>query len=317
MPNTAGLTVNGVSITHPDRVFWPDAGVTKRDLVEYYDLVAERMLPYVLDRPIAMLRCPSGVDDGEAETPQRGGRQGGCFFHKHPAGDFPGPVGRVMITESGGPAPYLTVTGPGSLTALAQMGVLEIHIWGSTWPDIERPDMVVFDLDPGPGVEWAALADGARLVREVLSSVHLESFVKTTGGKGLHVVVPLTPNEGWKEVGQFCRRVAEIMVELSSDRFTANMSKAKRPGKIYVDYVRNNRGSTSIAPFSTRARERATVAVPLRWSELSGRIRPDSYTVATLANRLRRLKDDPWEGYFQARDAQRLEPVMRQVLGAD
>ncbi len=314
MPNEM-TAKNGVSITHPDRVFWPTPGVTKSDLVEYYDLVAERMLPYVLDRPIAMVRCPSGVEDGEAEVPQRRGRPGGCFFHKHPADDFPGPVGRVMITESGGPAPYLTITGPGSLTALAQMGVLEIHIWGSTWPDIERPDMVVFDLDPGPGVEWPALAGGARLVREVLRSVHLESFVKTTGGKGLHVVVPLTPNEGWKEVGQFCRRVAEIMVELSPDRFTANMSKAKRPGKMYVDYVRNNRGSTSIAPFSTRARERATVAVPLRWSELSGRIRPDSYTVETLANRLRRLKDDPWDGYFQARDAQRLEPAIHQALG--
>lgn len=315
MPNTGGLTANGVSITHPGRVFWPAPGVTKSDLVEYYDMVAQRMLPYVLDRPMAMLRCPSGVEDGEVEVRQQGGKPGGCFFHKHPADDFPGPVGRVMITESAGPAPYLTITEPGSLTALAQMGVLEVHIWGSTWPDIERPDMMVFDLDPGPGVEWPALADGARLVREVLRAVHLESFVKTTGGKGLHVVVPVTPNEAWREVGQFCRRVAEILVELSPDRFTANMSKAKRQGKIYVDYVRNNRGSTSIAPFSTRAKERATVAVPLRWSELSGRIRPDSYTVETLGNRLRRLKDDPWGGYFQTRDGQRLEPGTREALG--
>jgi bifunctional non-homologous end joining protein LigD len=307
---------NGVTLTHPDRVFWPTPGITKLDLVRYYDSVAERMLPYVLDRPIAMLRCPSGVEDGEAEPRSRGGRPG-CFFHKHPAGDFPGPVGRVTITESGGPAPYLTIAGPGSLTALAQMGVLEVHIWGCTWPDIERPDMVVFDLDPAPDVAWAALADGARLVREVLRSVHLESFVKTTGGKGLHVVVPLTANEGWKEAGQFCRRVAEIMVELLPDRFTANMSKAKRTGKIYVDYVRNNRGSTSIAPFSTRAKVQATVAVPLRWDELSGRIRPDSFTIDTLGARLRRLKGDPWEGYFQVRDSQKLEPAIHETLGAD
>jgi bifunctional non-homologous end joining protein LigD len=291
--------------------------VTKSDLVHYYDMVARHIIPYVLDRPIAMVRCPSGVEDGQAATVirQRGGGPKGCFFHKHPSEDFPGPVRRVMITESGGPAPYLIITGPNSLTALAQMGVLEIHIWGSTWPDIERPDMLVFDLDPGPGVEWRALADAARLLSEVLRSAHLESFVKTTGGKGLHVVAPLTPNEGWDEVHAFCRHVAEIMVELSPDRFTANMLKAKRQGKTYVDYVRNTRGSTSIAPYSTRAKEQATVAVPLRWSELRGRIRPDSYTVGTLANRLRRLKEDPWEGYFRTRDGQKLGPDVRRALG--
>ena len=142
---------NGVSITHPNRVFWPTPGVTKRDLVEYYDLVAERMLPYVSEPPDRHGALPERRGGRRGRVRQKRGRPGGCFFHKHPAEDFPGPVGRVMITESGGPAPYLTITGPGSLTALAQMGVLEIHVWGCTWPDIERPDMVVFDLDPGPG----------------------------------------------------------------------------------------------------------------------------------------------------------------------
>jgi len=304
-----------VSITHPERVFWPAPGITKLDLIHYYDMVAERMLPYVIDRPVAMVRCPSGVEDGEPQTVGRGGRPPGCFFHKHPGDDFPGPVGRVMITESAGPAPYLTITGPGSLAALAQMGVLEIHVWGSTWPDIEQPDMIVFDLDPGPGVEWPALAEGARLVRKVVGGLGLESFVKTTGGKGLHVVVPLTPNEEWREVARFCRRVAEVMVDLAPNRFTANMSKAKRAGKIYVDYVRNNRGSTSIAPYSTRAKERPTVAVPLRWTELSGSIRPDTYTLETLSRRLERQKSDPWEGYFAVRDAQKLDLKTREALG--
>jgi bifunctional non-homologous end joining protein LigD len=327
----APAVVNGVTITHPERVFWPASEITKSDLVDYYDVVAERMLPYVVNRPIAMLRCPAGVEDTsaerrqtEGEPPGQGASRGrsrggppGCFFHKHPAEDFPGPVGRVMIDESAGPAPYLTITSPGSLTALAQMGVLEIHVWGSTWPDIERPDMLVFDLDPGPDVEWPALADGARLVRDVLHSVHLESFLKTTGGKGLHVVVPVTPNVDWTDTSRFCRRVAELMAELSPDRFTANMSKAKRTGKIYVDYVRNNRGSTSIAPFSTRAREQATIAVPLRWSELSGRIRPHTYTLGDVAGRLRRLKGDPWEGYFPTRDAQKLEPGLAAMLAAN
>ena len=269
--------------------------MTKRDLVEYYDLVAERMLPYVLGRPVAMVRCPEGVD-GATVIRQNRGRGGPCFFHKHPGEDFPGPFGRVIITESGGPDPYLTITEPGSLTGLAQMGVLEIHVWGSTWPDIERPDMLVFDLDPDPAVTWSGLADGARLVREVLQALGLESFVKTTGGKGLHVVAPLTPSEDWKTVRTFCRRWPRSS---SLSRPTASPPTCPRPseaGKIYVDYVRNNRGATSIAPFSTRAKDHATVAVPLRWTELSGRVRPDTYTVENLGNRLRRLKGDPWEG---------------------
>jgi len=314
-PLEARYVVNGVGITHPARVFWPLPQITKMGLVEYYATVCERMLPFVIDRPIAMVRCPSGVDgEGEQARRQRG-KPAGCFFNKHPGEDFPGPVGRVMITESGGPAPYLTITGRGSLTALAQMGVLEIHIWGSTWPDIEHPDMLVFDLDPGPGVSWPALADGARLVRKVLRSTGLESFVKTTGGKGLHVVVPLTPGEGWKEVSQFCRRVAETVVDLAPDRFTANMAKAKRQGRIYVDYVRNNRGATAIAPFSTRAKERAAVAVPLKWSELSGSIRSDTYSVENLSRRLSRLKSDPWDGYFETRGAQKLDAKVRRAIG--
>lgn len=303
----ADRPVNGVALTHPERVFWPLGRVTKRDLAAYYDRVAPLMLPYVLERPLAMVRCPSGI--GELPAGVRGGRRrvGECFFHKHPAGDFPGPFGRVTITESDGPAPYLTITEAGSLTALAQMGVLEIHVWGATWPDIEHPDMLVFDLDPDPAVEWRPLAGGARLVREVLHSAGLESFVKTTGGKGLHVVVPVTPSADWEEARLFCRKVAETVVEQAPGGFTARMSKAKRAGKIYVDYVRNSRGATSIAPYSTRAKERASVAVPLRWKELSGRIRPDTYTVRNLAGRLARLKSDPWEGYFEVRRSQRID----------
>jgi bifunctional non-homologous end joining protein LigD len=298
--------VSSVTLTHPDRVFWPRDGITKRDLAAYYDQVAERMLPYVLGRPVSMVRCPDGIAELPADMRRGSGRVDPCFFHKHPADDFPGPFERVMIAESGGPAPYLTITEAGSLTALAQMGVLEIHVWGSTWPDIERPDTLVFDLDPDPTVPWSALADGARLVRGVLHNLGLESFVKTTGGKGLHVVVPLTPSAGWEEVRLFCKQVADTVVSRAPDRFTANMSKSKRGGKIFIDYVRNNRGATAIAPYSTRARERATVAVPLRWAELAGRVRPDAYTVKNLARRLGRLKGDPWDGYFETGRAQAL-----------
>jgi bifunctional non-homologous end joining protein LigD len=307
-----GDIVNDVTLTHPDRVFWPADHITKRDLVAYYDQVADRMLPYVLGRPVSMVRCPGGIAELPANVRQGRDRVGACFFYKHPADDFPGPFERVTITESGGPAPYLAITEAGSLTALAQMGVLEVHIWGSTWPDIERPDMLVFDLDPDPAIPWTALAGGARLVRDILRDLGLESFVKTTGGKGLHVVVPLTPSAGWEDVRLFCKGVADAVVNRAPDRFTANMSKAKRGGKIFIDYVRNNRGATAIAPYSTRAKERASVAVPLRWAELSGRVRPDTYTVKTLGNRLSRLRGDPWEGYFETGRTQALGPLTAQ-----
>ena len=292
-------TLNGVTLTNPDRVYWPRERITKRELAEYYDMVALHMLPYVLQRPLSMVRCPGGLAELPAEVRQGRRRVDACFFHKHPSDDFPGPFERVVTTESGGPAPYLAITEAGSLTALAQMGTLEIHVWGSTSPDIERADTLVFDLDPDPTVPWRELADGARLVRDLLSGVGIKSFVKTTGGKGLHVVAPVRPERNWEEVRVFCRGVAETAAGEAPDRFTANMSKAKRVGKIYIDYVRNNRGATSIAPYSTRAKERATVSVPLRWTELSGRIRSDTYALRTLPNRLRRLEGDPWEGYFE------------------
>jgi len=306
---STGDVVNGVALTHPERVYWPRDGITKRDLVAYYERVAALMLPYVLGRPVSMVRCPDGLVELPADMREGRRRVDACFFHKHPAADFPGPFRRVMITESDGPAPYLTITEAGSLTALAQMGALEIHVWGSTFPDIEHPDMLVFDLDPDPAVPWSTLADGARLIREVLRAAGLESFVKTTGGKGLHVVAPVRPGAGWDDTRAFARGVAERVVSLAPDRFTSNMSKAKRTGKIFVDYVRNNRGATSIAPYSPRAKENATVAVPLRWKELSGRIRPDTYTLLTLPERLRRLKSDPWEGYFEIAQAQTLPAV--------
>ncbi len=313
----AAAVVHGITLTHPDKVLWQTEGLTKRHLVEHYDRVAHLMLPYVVGRPVAMVRCPEGVDasalvsKGKART-----RVAPCFFHKHPGQDFPGPFERMTIEESAGPATYLAITEAGSLTALVQMGVLEIHVWGSTWPDIEHPDLLVFDLDPDPTVTWKALADGARLMREVLRALGLESFVKTTGGKGLHVEVPLTPSEDWETVRTFCRAVADAFVAHAPERYTANMSKAKRGGKIYVDYVRNNRGATAVAPYSTRAREHATVAVPLRWSELGGSIRPDSYTVKNIGDRLQRLKGDPWEGWSETQRAQTLTEAIGRIAGS-
>ena len=310
---TVEETVQGVKLTHPDRVFWSTANVTKRDLVDYYVLVADRMLPYVLHRPVSMVRCPQGVAGVAPEFHQK--QAGPCFFHKHAGPDFPGPFERIEVLESQGTDTYLTISSLGSLVALAQMGVLEIHIWGSRSPDIEHPDMIVFDLDPDPSVDWKRVVEGARLVRALLRGLGLESFVKTTGGKGLHVVAPIRPHEEWEAIRRFSKAIAEAVVECAPSRYTATMSKTKRQGKTFIDYVRNTRTATSIAPYSTRARERATVSVPLRWGELSGHVRPDSYTMKNVATRLRHLKGDPWEGYLDLQRSQAITGAMKAELG--
>ena len=303
------VEVRGVKMTHPERVFWPTPGITKRALVDYYESVGDRMLPYVLHRPVSMLRCPDGVAGVEPED-----RGGPCFFHKHAGPDFPGPFERVEIRESEGLQTYLTITEPGSLVALAQMGVLEVHIWGARWPDIEHPDMMVFDLDPDPSVGWSGAVEGARLVRVMLSGLGLESFVKTTGGKGLHVVVPFRPTQDWDTVKRFAKAVADGIVTYAPDRFTSSMAKARRPDKTFVDYLRNGRSATSVAPYSTRAKPLATVSVPLRWDELGGLARPDSHTIKNLHRRLARLKSDPWEGYFELQESQALsDDTLRDV----
>jgi bifunctional non-homologous end joining protein LigD len=191
--------------------------------------------------------------------------------------------------------------------------VLEIHIWGSRMPDVERPDMLVFDLDPGPGVDWRGLVEGAGLVREILRLVGLESFVKTTGGKGLHVVVPIEPREEWPEVTAFARAVAETAARSDPARYTSVAAKAKREGRIFVDYLRNARGATSVAPFSTRARPGAPVSVPVRWDELPRIGGSDAYSVANLPRRLARLREDPWAGYFDV--GQAIGPKARKTLG--
>jgi bifunctional non-homologous end joining protein LigD len=302
-------------LTHPDKMLWPEDGVTKKGLADYYAKVAPFMLPYVLHRPLSMVRCPDGVAQLRTAPSRSGGRPATCFFYKHPSPEFQGPLQVISIVESKGPHAYLTITEPSSLAGLAQMGVLEIHVWGATWPDIEHPDMMVFDFDPDAAVDWTELAGAARLMRDVLGQLGLDTFVKTTGGKGLHVVAPIRPENDWQTVHGFCKAVAEAFVATAPERYTANMSKAKRTGKIFVDYVRNTRGSTSIAPYSTRAKEHATVAVPLRWDELAGSVRSDTYTVVNLEARLQGLDSDPWEGFREAARTQTITRAMKSAVG--
>jgi bifunctional non-homologous end joining protein LigD len=280
-------------LTNPDKVLYPKDGITKRELLDYYALVAERMLPHVGNRPLTLVRCPNGVGKP-------------CFFQKHPGQGTPDKIRQIAIRESEGKAPYSVIDDAWGLFGLLQLGALEIHTWGSRADDFEHPDLLVFDIDPDPSVEFAAVSACAREVRALFDSAKLESFVKTTGGKGLHVCVPIAPELGWDQVKDFSGRIAQALAQRSPEKYVATQSKAKRKGKIYIDYLRNARGATFIAPYSTRARDGAPVAVPLDWDELTPRFEPRAFSVRTLARRLAAREKDPFERMASLR--QKLRP---------
>jgi bifunctional non-homologous end joining protein LigD len=281
-------TVAGVRLTHPDRVLYPGQGITKRDLAVFYESIADWILPHVVGRPLTLVRCPEGLEKD-------------CFYMKHSGVWAPPALRRVKIREKTKVGDYLVVDDLAGIISLAQMGILEIHTWNSMADRVEEPNRIVFDLDPGPAVDFDRVMAGARLVRESLRSVGLESFVKTTGGKGLHVVVPLAPGHGWEETFGFSELVATQIVRGDPQTYTDSMPKAGRQAKILIDVLRNNRGSTSVAAYSTRARPGAPVSVPLAWEELKRGLRPDQYTVENLPRRLSSLKADPWARYFTLR----------------
>jgi bifunctional non-homologous end joining protein LigD len=275
---------SGVTLTHPDRVYWPDAGVTKQGLADYYARVWTWMAPHVIARPLALVRCPDGI----------GAK---CFFQKAAWKGIDRSIAVMRNTGVGGEQ-VLAIRDLDGLVALAQAGVLEIHPWGSTVGDLDRPDRLIFDLDPGADVGWEGLARAATEVRERLQAAGLESFLKTTGGKGVHVVAPLEPAAHWDEVKPFARAIAEAMAADSPDRYVAKMSKQLRAGHVYVDYLRNGRGATAVAPYSTRARPGAPVSTPLAWDELGADVHGDHFRVANLPARLAHLDGDPWSGFL-------------------
>jgi bifunctional non-homologous end joining protein LigD len=283
-PAAAGAaTVAGIRLTHPARVLYPKPRVTKLDLARYYEAVADAILPHLADRPTTLLRCPDGIG-------------GACFYQRHAgAGAAAGALRRVK--GSGHAGESLVVDSLPALISAVQMGILEIHTWNATVARLERPDRIVLDLDPGPGVPWAGVVDAARLLQRVLKAVGLESFVKTSGGKGLHVVAPIAP-AAWAETGAFTRAVAEDLARREPRRFTATMSKAARPGRIYIDYLRNRRAATTVAAYSPRARAGAPVSLPLAWEELSARVPPDRWTIANVPKRLAGMRRDPWARYW-------------------
>ncbi len=266
-------------LTHPDRVFWPDIGLTKLGLAEFYAEIADRILPHLVDRPLSLLRCPSGID-------------GHSFFQKHAWDGMSDAIHRHMV----GDEELLTISNLDGLVGLVQAGALEIHPWGSRLETLEKPDRLTFDLDPDEGLSWEAVVEGAVEVRERLASLKLQSFIKTSGGKGLHVVVPVLPRVEWPEAKAFAKGIVEAMAKDSPRRYTASVAKRARSGRIFIDYLRNGRGATAVGAYSTRARPGATVSTPLRWSELESGVRAAQFNVENLPARLRHEKEDPWAG---------------------
>ena len=281
----AGDTVAGVHITHPERVLYEVGGrpVRKLDIARYVEAVAPLMLPHVRGRPLAVVRCPEGS-------------AGPCFFQKHVMRGMPAGIHSLPVDEEKGKAETLTVHDVSGLVGLVQMGALEFHCWGSAPDEPERPDRIVIDLDPHEGLSFARVVDAARDVRERLARDGLRSWVKTTGGKGLHVVAPLTGSASWDEVKKYTHGLAVDMERDHPDCYTANLKKTARVGRVFIDYLRNGRGATAIAPYSMRNNAGATVSVPVAWEEID-EIRGDQWSVLTLHERIAK-GPDPWRPYF-------------------
>jgi bifunctional non-homologous end joining protein LigD len=278
---TSDVVIDGVSITSPDKVLYPEQAITKRALAEYYDAVSPWMLPHVRSRPISLVRCPMG-------------RQKKCFFQRHAGSGIPPQIKEVAIPGFEESGAYLYLTAKAGLIALVQMGVLEIHPWGSRVDRPERPDRLIFDLDPGEGLGFPDVVAGARELRQFLEQLGLTSFLKTTGGKGLHIIVPMARRYDWPQAKAFAKLAAERLAAQAPDRYLTRISKAERRGRIFIDYLRNDPTSTAVGPYSTRAREGAPVAIPLFWDELSPKLDPRAFAINTVPKRLRTLRDDPW-----------------------
>lgn len=294
------MEIANVKLSHPARVLYPGQGITKGELAEYYAQIAKWMLPHVSGRPLTLMRCPEG-------------QQEECFYQRNADEGISPAIHRLPLRDGKSVKNLLMIDSLAGLIALVQMGVLEIHTWGSTAKRIERPDQLTFDLDPDAALPWRILRQATVELRARLGDLGLNGFVKTTGGKGLHVVVPIKPTLDWDDAKAFSKAVAESMVADTPDLYIATMSKAKRAGKIFIDYLRNGRTATAICAYSTRARAGAPVAVPLRWDELKSDRREDHFNIRNVPARLRKLRKDPWDEYEAARRP--ITGPMRKRLG--
>jgi bifunctional non-homologous end joining protein LigD len=269
--------IAGVTITHPDRILWPDGGLTKIELARYYAAVATKLLQYSGNRPVSLVRCPRGQ-----------GKQ--CFFQRHAGESLGDHVRSVKVAGRGDGKPFIFIDDIEGLIALVQMGTIELHAWNALVSNVKKPDRLIFDLDPSEAIEWSTTKNAARRVREKLKKLGLVSFLKTTGGKGLHVVVPFAPGPSWGEAKAFARGFSNSMAEAQPERYTINNRLEAHKGRIFIDYLRNDETASAVAAYSVRARPGAPVSMPIEWAELSRLRAGDAFNVR---NALKRRKD-PW-----------------------
>ena len=281
--NGNSIIINGIKITNPDKVIFDDPEITKADVARYYAKVSEHMMPYVGYRILSIVRCPKGISRS-------------CFYKKHPGPDNKGIVTMPILNSSEEKEEYFYIENASGLLSEAQMGTLEFHTWGSRADNLEKPDMMVFDLDPDEGMDLEQVRQGVKDIKSLLDQLPLNSYLKTSGGKGYHVVVPFKPSVEWNTFHDFARRIAEAMEQQWPDRYTSNVRKNKRTNKIFIDWIRNGRGATSIAPYSIRARKGARVSIPITWKELDT-VAPDGVDMADALMRIG--GSDPWKGFFQ------------------
>jgi len=280
--NAAANEVEGVAISNGAKVLYPEAGITKMDLAQYYARVGELLVPHLRDRPLTLVRCPNGWDK--------------CFYQKHATESISDYIERIDIRDSGGVKPYMMANSVSAVVALLQMGVLELHPWGSRAPKLGYPDRLIFDFDPDEGLAYDKLVDAVTVLRKLLDALELQAFLKTTGGKGLHVVIPLEPARDWDEAKEFCRGVAEMLVRAFPDRFTAKLTKSRRTGLIFIDWLRNVEGATAVSAYSVRAKANAPVSMPIDWSEFTKKdLRFDHFNVRNVPALVDKRKRDPWE----------------------
>ena len=277
-------TIAGVALTNPDKLYFPEDRLTKRALAHYSERVAPWILPHIERRPLSLVRCPDGWTRP-------------CFYQKHADRSVHEAVARVEVPESGGAATYFSAGTAAALVGLVQWGVFELHPWAARSPRLDRPDRVIFDFDPDEQVSWDTVVTAVRQLRTLLDEMHLVGFLKTTGGKGLHVVLPIRANLTWDETKSFSKAVADLLVRTSPGLFTASASKEQRKGKIFIDYLRNASGATAIAPYAVRARAHGPVAMPIAWTELGNDLRFDHFNIGNAEQRLDR-RTDPWADFI-------------------
>jgi bifunctional non-homologous end joining protein LigD len=288
--NPPSVSVAGVELSNPNKLLYPDARLSKLDLARYYETIGDWIVPHLANRPLSLLRCPDGWT-------------GQCFYQKHADKGAHSSVERVEVPEATGNTSYMMITSVAGVVGLAQFGVLEFHPWGSQAPKLDRPDRLVFDFDPDDSITWNQLAEAVQLLRSLLVELGLTGFLKTSGGKGLHVVVPIRPTLHWDQAKRFAKAIADSMVQRFPDRFIATASKSRRKGLIFVDHLRNAEGATAVSAYSLRARANAPVATPIAWEELTRDMRFDYFNLRNIPHRLERLKANPWGAFFDLKQS--------------